>query len=191
MYLPVTRGARACHSSRAARLPLALARRAAEVTRMAKAAAELEERGEAVTSRSLAQAAHISLNTACSWLRQIETAAPEDAPMVSGGCSRRRNRSLRLCSKTVRASCPRTRLLSTPILVMDAWLPNQAVRSDRWRLRMLHPLHTLTRDQRDVLGFLTVACSDLLRAAGPTSACPAHYHRPLHLGASLPRGPYG
>jgi hypothetical protein len=41
-------------------LPLALVRRAAEARRMVKAVADLEERGEAVTSRSLAAAAHIS-----------------------------------------------------------------------------------------------------------------------------------
>jgi hypothetical protein len=56
-------------------LPLALARRAAEETRMTRAATELEERGEAVTSRALAAAAHISLNTACTWLRKLETGA--------------------------------------------------------------------------------------------------------------------
>ena len=41
-------------------LPLALAGRAAEEMRMARAAADLERRGEAVTSRALAAAAHIS-----------------------------------------------------------------------------------------------------------------------------------
>ena len=50
---------------------------------MARAAAELEERGEAVTSRALAEAAHISLNTACTWLRQRETGAMETNPMLS------------------------------------------------------------------------------------------------------------
>jgi hypothetical protein len=50
--------------------PLALARRAAEATRLASAAAELEARGEEVSTRALAQVAHISLNTACAWLRQ-------------------------------------------------------------------------------------------------------------------------
>jgi hypothetical protein len=39
---------------------LAIALRAAEEKRMAKAAAELEECGEALTSRALAAAAHIS-----------------------------------------------------------------------------------------------------------------------------------
>lgn len=58
-------------------LPLALARRAAEETRMANAVADLVERGEAVTSRAVAAAAHISLNTACAWLRQRETGAME------------------------------------------------------------------------------------------------------------------
>lgn len=37
------------------------------------AAAELETRGEAVTSRALAEAAHISLNIACAWLQQRHT----------------------------------------------------------------------------------------------------------------------
>ena len=83
LCLPVTRGARASHSSRAARLPLALARRAAEEARMAKAVAELGERGETVTSRALAEAAHISLNTACTWRRPRETNAREDASMLS------------------------------------------------------------------------------------------------------------
>lgn len=41
-------------------MPLALARRAAEQARMAKAVAELEAHGEVVTSRSLAAAARIS-----------------------------------------------------------------------------------------------------------------------------------
>jgi hypothetical protein len=43
----------------------------------------LEERGEAVTSRALAEAAHISLNTACTWLRQRETGALKTEPMLS------------------------------------------------------------------------------------------------------------
>src|ERR1051326_3044562 len=62
-------------------LPLALARRAAEVPRMVNAAAKLEEHGEAVTARALAAAARISLNTACAWLRQRETGAMETAPV--------------------------------------------------------------------------------------------------------------
>src|SRR5262249_20612563 len=60
-----------------------LARRAAEQTRMARAVAELEERGEGVTSRALAQAAHISLNTACTWLRSRETGLLESTPALS------------------------------------------------------------------------------------------------------------
>lgn len=44
----------------AAGVPLVLARRAAEEIRMARAAADLEKRGEAVTSQALAEAAHIS-----------------------------------------------------------------------------------------------------------------------------------
>jgi hypothetical protein len=75
LYLPVTTEITSLPQLTPEGLPLALARRAAEETRMARAAAELEERGEAVTSRALAQAAHISLNTACSWLRSCETDA--------------------------------------------------------------------------------------------------------------------
>jgi hypothetical protein len=41
------------------------------------------ERGEAVTSRALAAAAHISLNTACTWLRQRETGAMESKASLS------------------------------------------------------------------------------------------------------------
>ena len=50
---------------------------------MVNAVAKLEEHGEAVTSRALAAAAHISLNTACTWLRQRETGAAETAPALS------------------------------------------------------------------------------------------------------------
>ena len=50
---------------------------------MARASAELEKRGEAVTSRALATAAHISLNTAGAWLRQRETGTLESNPMLS------------------------------------------------------------------------------------------------------------
>jgi hypothetical protein len=64
-------------------LPLALERRAAEETRMVKAVADLEERGEAVTSRALAASAHISLNTACTWLRQREAGISDAVPMLS------------------------------------------------------------------------------------------------------------
>jgi hypothetical protein len=53
LYLPVTRRAPACHSSRAAR-------RGAVHTRMDKVAEELEARDEAVTSRAPAETAHIS-----------------------------------------------------------------------------------------------------------------------------------
>lgn len=64
-------------------LPLALARREARQTRMTRAVAELEALGEAVTSRALAATAHISLNTACTWLRQRETDARQAAPALS------------------------------------------------------------------------------------------------------------
>src|SRR5215467_11723786 len=70
LYLPVTTEITSLPQLTPEGLPLALARRASEVTRMARAAAGLEERGEVVTSRALAEAAHISLNTACTWLRQ-------------------------------------------------------------------------------------------------------------------------
>src|SRR6516162_7654366 len=73
LYLPVTTEITSLPQLTPEGLPLALARRAAEATRMARAAQALEERGEAVTSRALAAAAHISLNTACTWLRQHET----------------------------------------------------------------------------------------------------------------------
>ena len=55
--------------------------------------------------------------------------------------SRWEDHSLHLCSKTVHAGCPRTRLLSDPILVTDASRQKEAVRSDRWRLWVLHPIH--------------------------------------------------
>jgi hypothetical protein len=60
LYLPVTTEITSLPQLTPEGLPLVLARRAAEQARMVKAAAELEERGEAVTSRSLAAAAHIS-----------------------------------------------------------------------------------------------------------------------------------
>jgi|ERR1051326_3796424 hypothetical protein len=50
---------------------------------MTKAVLALEERGEAVTARAVAAAANISLNTACSWLRQREASAKEASPMLS------------------------------------------------------------------------------------------------------------
>lgn len=83
LYLPVTTVITSLPQLMAEGLPLALARRAAEETRMARAAAALEERGEAITSRSLAAAAHISLNTACTWLRQRKTGTLEAEPMLS------------------------------------------------------------------------------------------------------------
>jgi hypothetical protein len=83
LYLPVTSEITSLPQLTPEGLPLALARRAAEDVRMASAAAELEERGEAVTSRALAAAARISLNTACTWLRSRETGALETDPMLS------------------------------------------------------------------------------------------------------------
>jgi hypothetical protein len=59
-YLPVTTEITSPPQLTPEGLPLARARRAAEQMRMARAAAELEEHGEAVTSRALAAAAHIS-----------------------------------------------------------------------------------------------------------------------------------
>ena len=59
-YLPVTTEITSLPQLMPEGLPLALARRAAEQTRMVRAAEEVEARGEAVTSRALAQAAHIS-----------------------------------------------------------------------------------------------------------------------------------
>lgn len=63
--------------------PLALARRAAEQTRMTRAAAELEAHDEAVTSRALAATAHISLNTVCIWLRHRETGTADSGSVLS------------------------------------------------------------------------------------------------------------
>ena len=83
LYLPVTTEITSLPQLTPEGLPLALARRAAEATRMAKAVAGLEERGEPVTARAVAAAAHISMNTACTWLRQRETGAIEDAAMLS------------------------------------------------------------------------------------------------------------
>jgi hypothetical protein len=82
-YLPVTTEITSLPQLTPEGLPLALARRAAEETRMARAGADLEERGEAVTSRALAEAARISLNTACRWLRQRETGAREATALLS------------------------------------------------------------------------------------------------------------
>ena len=50
---------------------------------MAKAVEELEKRGEAVTTRAVAAAAHISLNTACTWLQLRVMDAREDAAALS------------------------------------------------------------------------------------------------------------
>ena len=61
--------------------------------------------------------------------------------LLSRCYSRWEDHSLHLCSKTVHAGCPRTRLLSDPILVTDASRQKEAVRSDRWRLWVLHPIH--------------------------------------------------
>ena len=52
LYLPVTTEITSLPQLTPEGLPLALARRAAEDTRMVNAAAELEERGEAVTARA-------------------------------------------------------------------------------------------------------------------------------------------
>ena len=83
LYLPVTTEITSLPQITPEGLPLALARRAAEQTRMVKAVAELEAHGEAVTSRSLAEAARISLNTACTWLRQHEIGAMEPPAALS------------------------------------------------------------------------------------------------------------
>ncbi len=83
LYLPVTTEITSLPQLTPEGLPLALARRAAEETRMSKAVADLVKRGDAVTSRALAAAAHISLNTACTWLRQRERGAWEDAAALS------------------------------------------------------------------------------------------------------------
>ena len=83
LYLPVTTEITGLPQLTPEGLPLALARRAAEDRRMANAVAKLEARGEAVTSRALAAAARISLNTACAWLRQRETGATESPAALS------------------------------------------------------------------------------------------------------------
>lgn len=83
LYLPVTTEITSLPQLTPEGVPLALARRAAEETRLARAAAYLQEHGEAVTSRALAQAAHISLNTACAWLRQREAGVREEASVLS------------------------------------------------------------------------------------------------------------
>ena len=73
LYLPVTTEISNLLQLTPEGVPMALARRAAEETCMANAAAALEKRGENLTSRALVPAAHISRNTACTWLRQRET----------------------------------------------------------------------------------------------------------------------
>ena len=70
-------------SKRAVISRVELARRAADATRLAKAAADLVERGEAITSRAFAEAAHISLKTACAWPCQRRIGAPEMEAMLS------------------------------------------------------------------------------------------------------------
>jgi hypothetical protein len=83
LYLPVTTEITILPQLTPEGVPLALARRAAEQTRMARAAQALVERGEALTARAVAAAAHISMNTACTWLRSRETGAMEDAAALS------------------------------------------------------------------------------------------------------------
>ena len=83
LYLPVTTEISSLPQLTPEGLPLALARRAAEVTRMVNAVAKLEERGEVVTARTVAAAARISLNTACTWLRQQERGTMESAAALS------------------------------------------------------------------------------------------------------------
>lgn len=83
LYLPVTTEIPSLPQLTPEGLPLTLARRAAEHARMARSAIDLEKRGEAVTSRTLAQAAHISLNTACTWRRPRETGVGETNLMLS------------------------------------------------------------------------------------------------------------
>src|ERR1051326_8305108 len=83
LYLPVTTEISSLPQLTPEGLPLALARRAAEVIRMTRAAQALEERGDAVTARAVAAAAHISQNTACTWLRKLETGAMETEPPLS------------------------------------------------------------------------------------------------------------
>jgi hypothetical protein len=83
LYLPVTTEITSLPQLTPEGLPLALARRAAEATRLARAAAKLDACGEAITSRALAQVAHISLNTACTWLRKREMGSMETELMLS------------------------------------------------------------------------------------------------------------
>jgi hypothetical protein len=68
--------------------------------------------------------------------RPVASPAPtlgqaDEARLARDRYSRWEDRSLHLCSKTVHAGCPRTRLLSDPILVTDASRQKEAVRSDR------------------------------------------------------------
>jgi hypothetical protein len=97
LYMPVTTEITSLPQLTPEGLPLALARRAAEHALMARAATDLEERGEAVTSRALAEAAHISLNTACTWLRQREMGARAFGPMLS---------VLQYCSSSISDNMP-------------------------------------------------------------------------------------
>jgi hypothetical protein len=83
LYLPVTTEITNLPQLAPEGVPLALVRRAADATRMARAAAELEKRGEAVTARAVAAAAHISQNTACTWLRSLDAGALETEAMLS------------------------------------------------------------------------------------------------------------
>lgn len=84
LYLPVTTEITSLPQLTPEGLPLALARRAAEQARMARAATALEERCEAVASRALAQAAHISREHGVyAGSRQRETGARAFGPMLS------------------------------------------------------------------------------------------------------------
>ena len=83
LYLPVTTEISSLPQLTPEGLPLALARRAAEESRMDSAVADLVERGEAVTARAVAAAAHISQNTAYTWRRPRETDRMEPAAALS------------------------------------------------------------------------------------------------------------
>jgi len=100
-------------------------------------------------------------------------------------CSRREDHSSRLCFKTVHASFPRTRLLRYPILVLDASVPREAVKSVLWQLRTMRPILTLRRDRSGASGILTATWSDLLRAPASPSAYPERYRGPWLLGGSF------
>jgi hypothetical protein len=83
LYLPVTTAITNLLQLTPEGVPMALARWAAEETCMARAAAELEKRGENLTSGALVAAPHISRNTACTWLRQRETGMSNSEPLLS------------------------------------------------------------------------------------------------------------